>query len=442
MEGEMPLDLSMIREQFPALRQPAVFLDNPGGTQIAQAALDRMVAYLTSSNANHDGAFATSRVSDAILDEAHGAMADFVNASRPDEIVFGANMTSLTLHISRSISRTWQAGDEILVTRLDHDANITPWVLAAQDHDVSVRWVDFHPEDGTLNLEDFQKALEGKPRLAAFGYASNALGTINPVRQLVEMAHAAGALTYVDAVQYAPHGPIDVQAMDCDFLVCSAYKFFGPHMGALFGRYELLDELFPYKVRPAPDNPPGKFETGTLNHEGIAGVLGTIEYLEWVGKTFGEDHEGMYARRGTPGASESINQSSTDVPIQGRRMRLKQAMAAIRSYEYEVSRALLDVLEETPGVSIFGIKDARKLEERVPTYAFRLKGWHPRQLAEALGNEDIYVWDGNYYALAVTERLGLEESGGMVRVGPVHYNTVGEIETFGKALGRIAAGVI
>ena len=421
----MPLDSSTIREQFPSLRRPAAFLDNPGGTQIAQAALDRMVAYLTSSNANHDGAFATSRASDAILDEAHRAMADFVNASLPDEIVFGANMTSLTLHISRSISRTWQAGDEIVVTRLDHDANITPWVLAAQDRGVSVRWVDFHPEDGTLNLEDFQKALEGKPRLVAFGYASNALGTINPVRQLVEMAHAAGALAYVDAVQYAPHGPIDVQAIDCDFLVCSAYKFFGPHVGALYGRYELLEALFPYKVRPAPDNPPGKFETGTQNHEGIAAVLGAIEYLEWVGKTFGEEHEGKFAGR-----------------YSDRGLRLKQAMAAIRSYEYEISRALLDVLEESPGVTIYGIRDARRLEERVPTYAFRLKGWHPRQLAEALGNEGIYVWDGNYYALAVTERLGVEDSGGMVRVGPVHYNTVEEIEGFRKALGRMAEGVV
>lgn len=418
----MSLDISMIREQFPALRQPAVFFDNPGGTQIAQAVLDRMVAYLTSSNANHEGAFATSRASDAILDEAHRAMADFLNASRPDEIVFGANMTTLTLHISRSISRTWEPGDEIVVTRLDHDANITPWTLAAQDRGVKVRWVDFHPEDGTLNLEDFQKAVEGRPRLVAIGYASNALGTINPIKQLVEMAHAAGTMVYVDAVQYAPHGPIDVQAIDCDFLVCSAYKFFGPHVGALYGRYELLDELTAYKVRPAAGDPPGKFETGTLNHEGIAGVLGAIEYLEWVGKTFGTDHEGKYAER-----------------YGGRKLHLKQAMAAIRSYEYEVSRVLLDVLEETPGVTIYGIKDARRLEERVPTYSFTFKGLQPRQAAEELDKQGIYVWDGNYYALAVTERLGLEESGGMVRVGPVHYNTLEEIERFGKALGGIVA---
>ena len=418
----MPLNLQQIRERFPALRRPAIFFDNPGGTQIAQAAIDRMTAYLTQHNANHDGAFATSRESDAVLDEAHRAMADFVNASRPEEIVFGNNMTSLTLHISRSISRTWQPGDEIVVTRLDHDANITPWVLAAQDRGCEVRWVDFHPEDGTLNLEEFQKALEGKPRLVAFGYASNALGTINPIRKLVEMAHAAGALVYIDAVQYAPHGPIDVQTLGCDFLVCSSYKFFGPHAGILFSRYELLDELFPYKVRPAPANPPGKFETGTQNHEGLAGVLGAIEYLEWVGTTFGEHYADRYTER-----------------YSDRRLRLKQAMAAIRAYEYELSRALLDVLEETPGVTIYGIKDVRRLEERVPTYALNLQGMHPRSVAEALDKECIYVWDGNYYALAVTERLGLEESGGMVRVGPVHYNTLEEIHRFGEALRKIVA---
>jgi cysteine desulfurase family protein (TIGR01976 family) len=333
-------------------------------------------------------------------------------------------MTSLTLHISRSISRTWRPGDEIVVTRLDHDANITPWVLAAQDRGCSVRWVDFHPEDGTLNIDEMKKALEGRPRLVAFGYASNALGTINPVKQLVEMAHAAGALVYVDAVQYAPHGAIDVQALGCDFLVCSAYKFFGPHVGILYGRYDLLDELVAYKVRPVPDNPPGKFETGTQNHEGIAGVLGTIEYLEWLGKTFGADYEAKYAER-----------------YDGLRLRLKQALAAIRAYEFELSRALLDVLEETPGVTVHGIKDARRLEERVPTFAFTLKGVHPRQVAELLALENIYAWDGNYYALAVTERLNLEESGGMVRVGPVHYNTVEEIDRFRETLGKIVQAI-
>jgi cysteine desulfurase family protein (TIGR01976 family) len=420
----MPLDLNAIRNQFPALQRHDIYLDNPGGTQISQAAIRRINAYLVDHNANHGGAFQTSRDSDAVLDEAHKAVADFYNATSPDEIIFGNNMTSLTFAISRSISGTWQPGDEIIVTRLDHDANITPWVMAAGDRGCSVRWVDFHPEDGTLNLESFQKALEGRPRLVAFGYASNALGTVNPVAELVRMAHEAGAQVYIDAVQYAPHGPIDVQALDCDFLVASSYKFFGPHAGALYGRYELLEGLTAYKVRPAPNSPPGKFETGTQNHEGIAGMLGAIEYLEWVGETFGSDYLEKYAER-----------------YKERRLRLKQGMAAIRAYEFELSRFLLDVLEETPGVNIYGLTDRRRLEQRVPTMSFTLKGWRPRQVAEALGKEGIYVWDGNYYALAVTERLGLEVNGGMVRVGPVHYNTPDEIHRFGEALGRIASNV-
>jgi cysteine desulfurase family protein (TIGR01976 family) len=417
----MPLNTTEIRNQFPSLRRPAVFLDNPGGTQIAQHSLNRMLAYLTEHNANHEGAFATSRESDSILDEAHAAMADFYNARRPEEIIFGANMTTLTLHISRSLARWLIPGDGIVVTRLDHDANIAPWILVAQERGCRVHWVDFHPEDGTLNLEDMQAALEKKPRLVAVGYASNALGTINPLAEIVKMAHAAGALVYVDAVQYAPHGTIDVQEIGCDFLVASAYKFFGPHVGALYGRYDLLMQLFPYKVRPAPDTPPGKFETGTLNHEGIAGVLGALEYLEWLGETFGERYTDRYTGR-----------------YQGRALKLKQAMSVIQAYEYDLTRALLDVLEETPGVKIYGLTDRQRLEERVPTVSFTLKGLHPRKVAEALDQENIFVWDGNYYALAVTERLGLEESGGMVRVGPVHYNTPEEIEQFGGALGRIA----
>lgn len=425
----MPLDLPTIRNQFPTLRQqaqmtsPAVFFDNPGGTQIAQDSLKRMNAYLVENNANHGGAFRSSQQSDAVLDEAHAAMADFYNAARPEEIVFGNNMTTLTLHISRSVARTWNPGDEIVVTRLDHDANATPWVLAAQDRGVRVRWVDFHPEDGTLDLEDLQKALEGRPRLLAVGYASNALGTINPVKKIIEMAHAAGALVYIDAVQYGAHGPIDVQDLNCDFLVTSSYKFFGPHAGILYGRYELLEELFAYKVRPAPNELPGKFETGTQNHEGIAGVLGALEYLEWLGKIFGEDQAELYRDR-----------------FQGRKLLLKQATSAIRAYEYEISRALLDVLQETPGVQIYGLADERRLDERVPTFAFTMKGWHPRQAAEALGKQGIYVWDGHYYAISIVERLGLAESGGMVRVGPVHYNTIAEVERFGEVLRGISAG--
>ena len=418
----MSLDINRIRQQFPSLNRPAVFFDNPGGTQIAKQSLDRINKYLLESNANHEGAFATSIASDAVLDESHRAMADFYNASSPEEIVFGNNMTTLTLHISRSIAREWKEGDEIVVTRLDHDANVTPWVLVAQDRGVKVNWVDFDVEDGTLKLDSLQKVLERKPRLLAVGYASNSLGTINPVQKMIKMAHDAGTLVYVDAVQYAPHGPIDVQKLDCDFLISSAYKFFGPHSGILYGKHELLEKLFAYKVRPATNSLPGKFETGTQNHEGIAGVLGAIEYFDWVGNEFGTEQ--------ADGLSES--------GYSGRVLNLKKAMTAIRSYEFELNRALLSTLQEVSGITIFGLTDVRRLDERVATFSFRLNGLHPREVAQQLADQGIYVWDGNYYAINVTERLGLEDNGGMVRVGAAHYNTVDEIASFGEALKKIA----
>jgi len=417
----MSLVPTTVRSHFPSLNRPAIFFDNPGGTQVAQEVLDRMNRYLLECNANHEGAFATSIQSDAILEEAHRAMADFYNAASPQEIIFGANMTTLTLHISRSIARTWNQGDEIVVTRLDHDANVTPWLLAAQDRGVKVNWVDFDVEDGTLKMDDLQRALERKPRFLAVGYASNALGTINPVAQIVEMAHQVGTLVYVDAVQYAPHGPIDVQSLDCDFLVSSAYKFFGPHVGILYGKRTLLEELFAYKVRPATNQLPGKFETGTLNHEGIAGVLGAIEYLEWLGQQFGDEH------------AEGLREGN----YTGRRLNLKKAMTAIRAYEFELSRALLSALHSIPGLTLYGLSDVRRLEERVPTFSFRLEGFSPRQVAEKLAQQGIYVWDGNYYAINVTERLGVEESGGMVRVGAVHYNTLEEVERLQSALQNL-----
>jgi cysteine desulfurase family protein (TIGR01976 family) len=416
----MSLRIDQIREQFPALNRPAIFFDNPGGTQIAKPSLDRINRYLLESNANHEGVFATSIASDAVLDEAHRAMADFYNASSPEEIVFGNNMTTLTLHISRSISREWKEGDEIVVTRLDHDANVTPWVLTAQDRGVKVNWVNFDVEEGTLNLDEMQKALDRKPRLLALGYAANSLGTINPVKKIIEMAHAAGTLVYVDAVQFAPHGAIDVQRLDCDFLISSAYKFFGPHAGILFGKHDLLENLFAYKVRPATNKIPGKFETGTQNHEGIAGVLGAVEYFEWVGREFGGEH------------AEGLHEYS------GRRLELKKAMAAIHSYESELNRTLLNTLQAVPGITIFGLTDVKRLDERVATFSFRLQGQHPHDVAQKLADEGIYVWDGNYYALNVTERLDLEDKGGMVRVGAAHYNTLDEVARLGEVLQKIA----
>ena len=267
-----------------------IYLDNPAGTQVPEVVLDRMRHYLVSSNANVGGAFRTAVASDAILQEAHTAMADLLNAASPDEIVFGPNMTTLTFALSRAFGHQIKAGAEIIVTRLDHDANISPWLRLAEDCGAVIRWLDFDPANGTLRLDEFEHLLTDKTALVAVGYASNLLGTINPIQKMAEQAHAAGALVYVDAVHYLPHGPVDVQALGADFLVCSPYKFFGPHQGVLWGRGELLDQLPAYRVRPAPAEPPGKFETGTQSHEGQAGVLGAIEYLEWIGAEYGQSH--------------------------------------------------------------------------------------------------------------------------------------------------------
>ena len=418
----MSLDTSVIRQQFPSLNRPAVFLDNPAGTQISKQSLERINHYLMECNANHEGLFETSRKSDEILHEAHAAMADFLNAARPEEIIFGNNMTTLTLHISRSLARSLQPGDNILVTRLDHDANISPWMLIAEDKGCNLIWVDIDVEQGTLDLDDFARALERKPKIAAFGYASNLLGTINPVKKLTKMARDAGALVYIDAVQYAPHGPIDVQDLGCDFLVCSSYKFFGPHAGALYGKYDLLDELKAYKVRPASDALPYKFETGTQNHEGIAGVLGALEYFEWVSSEFVDEHADGWEEKG----------------FLGRRLAYKQAMSVIREYELQLSRALISVIESVSGARVYGVTDTNRLDERVPTVAFRLEGKDPAKVADAIGTQGIYVWNGHNYALAIVERMGLLDVGGMIRVGPVHYNTIEEIEQFGEVLKQVA----
>jgi cysteine desulfurase family protein (TIGR01976 family) len=416
-------NLNLIRQQFPSLDRPAVFLDNPAGTQISKQSLDRINRYLLEHNANHEGMFETSRRSDEVLHEAHAAMADFLNAARPEEIIFGNNMTTLTLHISRSLARNLQPGDNILVTRLDHDANISPWMLIAEDKGCNLIWVDMDVEEGTLDLDDFAKALERKPKIAAFGYASNLLGTVNPVKELTKMAHEAGALVYIDAVQYAPHGPIDVQDIDCDFLVCSSYKFFGPHAGALYGKYDLLSELKAYKVRPASNELPYKFETGTQNHEGIAGVLGALEYFEWLGSQFGGEQA----------------QVSRDAGFSGRRRIYKQALSTIRAYEVELSKALIGVIESVPGAQIHGVTNLNRLDERVPTVSFTLKGKDPAKIADAIGRQGFYVWNGHNYALAIVERLGLLEAGGMIRVGPVHYNTLDEIARLGEVLKKVVS---
>jgi cysteine desulfurase family protein (TIGR01976 family) len=407
------LDISAIRKQFPSLSQtqegkPVVFFDNPGGTQVPQRVIDAMVNYLRRDNANHAGAFPTSRRSDAMLEEAHQAMADMLGAASRDEVLFGPNMTTLTMGLSRALAQWVKPGDEVIVTRLDHDANISPWMLLARDAGATLRWVDFHPEDCSLNLDDMERQLSRKTKIVACGLASNAVGTISDVEMISRMAHAFGALLFVDAVQYAPHGPLDVQALGCDFLVCSAYKFFGPHEGVLYGKYDLLDRLPPYKVRPAGNRPPHKFETGTQNHEGIAGTLAAVEYLA-----------SLSGGTGT------------------RRERILSSMAMIQGYERRLTSHLIEGLQQIKGLRIYGITDPDRLDRRVPTVSFRIEGVSPRRVAEVLGERGIFVWDGNYYALAVTERLDVEDKGGMVRVGLVHYNTMEEVGRLLEELHRI-----
>jgi cysteine desulfurase family protein (TIGR01976 family) len=407
------VDVHAVRKNFPSLNQtldgrPVVFFDNPGGTQVPRTVVDAMAHYLLYDNANHGGAFATSRRSDGLLAEAHRAMADLLGARSPDEIVFGPNMTSLTFTLSRALAHWVEPGDEIVVTRLDHDANISPWMLLARDCGANLRWVDFRTEDCTLDMDDLERQISRRTKIVACAYASNAVGTINDVKTVTDMAHHSGALIFIDAVQYAPHGLIDVQSLDCDFLACSAYKFFGPHEGVLYGKFDLLHRLPAYKVRPAKDRPPYKFETGTQNHEGIAGTLAAVEYLASL--------------------------SGPVDPGSNRRERLAAAMTWNEEYGRTLITRLVAGLVRVKGLHIYGIKDPARFDARVPTVAFRIDGFSPRQVAEHLGNQGIFVWDGNYYALAVTERLGFEGEGGMVRVGLVHYNTEEEVDRLLEAL--------
>lgn len=403
-------DVRQVRSHFPALESGVIHFDNPGGTQIAREAMDRMRDYLVNRNANHGGAFRSSKESDAMVAETRRALADLFHAARPDEISFGQNMTSLTLHVSRSLARELSPGDEIVLTRLDHDANVTPWVLVARDRQCTVRWVDFDPADCTWSLAGLEKQLGKKTKLVALGYASNATGTISPIAEAVKAVHSVGALCFVDAVHYAPHGRIDVTELGCDLLACSAYKFFGPHIGILYGRHELMQRLSAYKVRPAGDAPPDKWETGTQSFESIAGALGAVEYLEWLGRTFG----GAAA-----GAGPSTGASRADA--------LKAAACVIAEAERKLAGVMLDGLSSVPGLKIWGITDPARFSRRAPTFAFTMTGRHPRQICEELDRAGICASDGNYYALEVTTRLGLEPTGGMVRTGAVHYNTVEEI---------------
>lgn len=395
-----PFDPAAVRGLFPALAQeqggrPLVYLDGPGGTQVPRSVVDAMSGYLTTMNANEGGAFVTSRRSDAMSADAHAAAADLLGAASPDEIVFGANMTTITFHLSRSIGATLSPGDEVVVTTLDHEANVSPWQAMAADRGLVVRTVDIRAEDGTLDLDDLDRQLGPRTRLVAVGYASNALGTINPVAEVVRRAHAVGALAWVDAVHYAPHGVVDVQALGTDFLVCSAYKWFGPHVGVLYASAAVQDRLPAYKVRPSAH----RFSTGTPNLEGIAGTLAAIEYIASIAGTAGP-----------------------------RRSRIVDSMTAVAAHERSLSRRFLDGVATLPGMRVWGIADETRLAERTPTFAVTSDRRSPQELAARLGEAGILAWDGHFYAQALIERLGLAESGGVLRLGFVHYTTQDEVD--------------
>ena len=406
------LDLTWVRSQFPSLKtlvkgQTAAFLDGPAGTQVPASVITAIQNYLTNFNANHGGSFQTSRQSDEMIARTRGAMGDFFHCS-PDEVVFGQNMTTLTFALSRAIGRELGQGDEVLLTTLDHDANFSPWKVL-EEKGVTIRVADISEEDCTLDLEDLRSKLTNRTRLVAVGYASNAVGTINPVKEIIRLAHAAGAMTYVDAVHFAPHGLIDVKEIDCDFLVCSPYKFFGPHMGTLFGKREHLEHFRPYKVRPSFDQTPDRWETGTLAHELIAGVEAAIEYIADVG------------RYCNPAAKT-------------RREALSSAYSATVAYERHLVAKLIKGLQTIPRLRIYGITDPERSQEHCSTLSLRIGDHHPKEIAEFLAERGIFTWDGNYYALNLSERLGVEQKGGMLRIGLVHYNTSEEVERLLGAL--------
>ena len=417
LDLEKMLDVAWVRSQFPSLKtqingQTAAFLDGPAGTQVPTQVIAAIQNYLLNSNANTHGAFSTSRHSDEMIAGTRAAMADFFYCD-PSEVVFGPNMTTLTFALSRAIGRELKSGDEILLTTLDHDANFSPW-KALEEKGVVIRVADIREDDCTLDLEDLKSKLSHRTRLVAVGYASNAVGTINPVREITRLAHAAGAMMFIDAVHFAPHGLIDVRALDCDFLACSPYKFFGPHTGTLYGRREHLAQLQPYKVRPSSDAIPDRWETGTQAHELIAGIGAAVEYIAGLGR-------------------------HCDRAARTRREALAAAYRTTVAYERHLIARLIEGLQAIPSVKIYGITDSGRFEERCSTLSLRIGDHPPQSIAEFLSRRGIFTWDGNYYALNLTERLHVEQKGGMLRIGLVHYNTLEEVDRLLSALREFAA---
>jgi cysteine desulfurase family protein (TIGR01976 family) len=412
----MTYDIDALRAQFPALSMQddgirRIYMDNPAGTQVPASVAEAMSRCVLETNANVGGYFRTSLASDAVVASAREAMADFLNASSPEEIVFGQNMTTMTLHVSRSIGRLMRPGDEIIVTRMDHDANVWPWVLLARDLELEIRWLPFNTDTYEFDHDALDKLLTDRTRLVCVGGASNLLGTVNDVTAMCAKARAAGALTYIDAVQSVPHVATDVQAIGCDFLVCSPYKFFGPHQGVLYGRSEVMAQLEPYRVRPAPSRFPGSFETGTQSFEGCAGITAAIDYFAWIGRT-------MAGADDRPAA-------------------LRAAMALLFEYEKSLGAQLIDGLLSIGGVTVHGITDPDAFGRRVPTVSFTHERVASATIAAELAERNIFVWSGHNYAVEAARALGIYESGGAVRIGPVHYNTAGEVAETVAAVGEI-----
>jgi len=402
------LDNRWSRKQFPSLSHefnghPAIYLDGPGGTQVPKAVIDAISAYLIGSNANTGGTFVTSQRTDEAIAEARQAMADFLGCEA-DEVVFGPNMTNLTFMISRSIGREIHRGDQIVVTHLDHSANISPW-QALEELGVDIRFDDINEHDCTLDMDDLANKINPRTKLVAVGHASNVVGSINDVAEIVRLSHAVQAMVFIDAVHYAPHGLLDVRTLGCDFLTCSTYKFFGPHVGVLYGRREHLRRLHAYKVRPLTNESPNRYEMGTLNHEGLAGVTACVDYIADLG------------RRLNPTAAN-------------RRSAIIAAFDGIRSYERVLVTRLIDGLLQIPHLKLYGIVDESRFDHRCPTVAFRIEGHPPAELAKKLAQRGIFTWHGNCFALNLTERLGIEKSGGFLRVGLMHYNNTSELDHF------------
>ena len=420
----MNYDIEQIRGKFPALNIKdsgvrRIYFDNPAGTQVPTEVIEAVQKCMIESNANIQGGFETSNRVDKILDEFHQSMADFLNATSSEEIIFGQNMTTLTLHISRSIGRLLSKGDEIILSRMDHDANISPWLLLAEDIGLSVKWLSFDTEKYEFDLNCLENLLSDKTKLICIGGASNLLGTINDIKSICKIAKKANALTYVDAVQLAPHVSIDVQDIDCDFLVCSAYKFFGPHQGILWGKRKLLKSLSPYKVRPATSELPGCFETGTQSHEGMAGTTAAVNYFAWIGREYAESYqiENKYKNERTKFVHAALDY--------------------LFEYEKILTIDLIEGLQNIKNVQVQGITEKNALDRRLPTVSFSVSGLSPSLIAEGLAKENIFVWSGHSYALEVVKSLNLLDKGGVLRTGPVHYNTINEVHEFLEILDKL-----